>query len=133
MTADQGQDDAADGGQQVRVGQGHPFEDVVVVPPAGAEEGRRVALRGDFLHVNRCGKETGSGKGGSTYGTEQWGCIRSAHGHPRLRKQALGPAGSAGAASHGSPCYPCLRRRCPTGGPALSRWLGWRLIEGWAE
>jgi hypothetical protein len=44
VSANEGEDDAADGGQHVRVSQGHPFDDVVVVSSAGAEEGRRVAL-----------------------------------------------------------------------------------------
>lgn len=47
--AEEREDDAADGGQQIRIGQGHPFEDLIIVSPAGAEEGRRVALGCNFF------------------------------------------------------------------------------------
>ena len=42
-----GQDDPADGGEEVRVGEGEPFEDAVVVAAGCAEEGGGVRLGGD--------------------------------------------------------------------------------------
>ena len=42
-----GQDDAADGGEQIRVGGGEPFEDAVVVAAGCAEEGSGVGLGGN--------------------------------------------------------------------------------------
>ena len=55
VSAHEEEDDATDGGQQVRAGQGNIFEDAVIVSSAGAEEGRHVAPLCDFLPTSRCG------------------------------------------------------------------------------